>query len=263
LGGADAIKKLRAAAVRLVAAECSAFLAAEEPHLLPERWDPYKAWAALVEPRDCVITFNYDLVLEKLIAAVPESKLLIVKPGQVNGMDDHAKVLKLHGSVNWDLDPGSGTIQVGEPDDFALRCDANHLCIASPGPSKAQKTACFADLWHLAAAELTRARRIVFIGYRMPPTDVRAADWILAAIATCAAYWKKALKPRRNRRTNATIPRQDLPPRIDLVLGEDRRSIERLRALLSGVGVQSDSIKDTRFYATDYMVVCHRGNEAS
>jgi hypothetical protein len=42
LGGTGAIEKLRAAAVRLVAAECSAFLAGDDSHLLAERWDRTK-----------------------------------------------------------------------------------------------------------------------------------------------------------------------------------------------------------------------------
>jgi hypothetical protein len=154
-----------------------------------------------------VITFNYDLVLERLAASVPGSKLLVVKPGQVSGMDGHAKVLKLHGSVNWALDPDSGLIQVGQKEDFALTCEPERLCIASPGPSKVKTTGYFADLWRLAAAELTRARQIAFIGYRMPPTDVRAADWILSAIATGVAYWKEQLRnPRKSRGIREVTP---------------------------------------------------------
>ena len=54
----------RAAARRVVAAQCTTFAVNGEPE--SERWRPFVAWAKALGPGDTIVTFNYDPVLERL-----------------------------------------------------------------------------------------------------------------------------------------------------------------------------------------------------
>jgi hypothetical protein len=190
---------LRNTARHLIAAECSAFLQDVDPRR--ENWKPFRKWERSLTKHDTIITFNYDLVLERLRDARNEdasrthgdngSKLFVVKPGQV---DDPGKwsgctpVLKLHGSVDW----CKQTLNKGQPNErvfvevkdplFALRCKPEELAIATPGPSKAREAKGFKALWDLATSALAEADEVVFIGYRFPETDADAREALLGAI---------------------------------------------------------------------------------
>ncbi|MCM2333470.1 MAG: SIR2 family protein [Anaeromyxobacteraceae bacterium] len=178
--GEDPIKEAARAARRFVAAECSAFL--KDADLTTERWQPYKKWLEGMSTPTTVVTFNYDLVLEKLGAA-NGGKLSVAVPGQVRPMG--VDVLKLHGSVDWEVtgDASPAFTAMGR-DEFPLECkDADQLVIASPGPTKQRITGLLSTLWRSAEAALEEAQAVVFVGYRFPPTDPDARHRLLAALA--------------------------------------------------------------------------------
>lgn len=207
--GAPILKLMTAAARRLLAAECCAFL--EGVDSSSERWSPYQRWLRDLFDwgEDTVVTFNYDLVPETLAKSHERRGLFDYRtkaPGR-------SLLLKLHGSVNW-------TLQSTQPVDTnaglqaALTCEDDQLAIAGPGPSKRKlSSAPFEWCWTQAVAALKKATAIVFVGYRFPPTDAEAREKLLGAI-------------RDNKDT------QYLP--IHTVLGPDTSSDDsrRLRGLL-------------------------------
>lgn len=171
---------------RLMGAECCAFLPERErdqPSL--ERWKPYQAWWRKVEPVHRIISFNYDLLVERLNAVEPR-KLYVVPPAADALPKDVVPLIKLHGSVNWRCLRGTGVpdkYETGQPDDFVLTCEDYELAIASPGLTKQRMVSDdLMQLWRLAEQELAAADAIVFVGYRFPPTDSEALARLLGAI---------------------------------------------------------------------------------
>lgn len=177
-----------------LAVECFRFLRA--PDTLGEAWLPYRKWAESLKTakgKNTIITFNYDQVLEYLEA------FQVPLPSQVHRTEDSSvRVLKLHGSVNWQI---RGNECQTIPPEAGIRDPAIELAIAAPGQSKAQMTTkVLGPLWKAARDALRTADAIIFLGYSFPPSDALARDEILGAIAG-----------------NTTSRLQ----RIDIVLGED------------------------------------------
>jgi hypothetical protein len=221
---------LLAKAKRLVAAECSLFTFENAQQM--EKWGPYFTWARRLTAEDCVVTFNYDRVLE-ILADDNNTKLSTesVVAGQYHSdrvqASKCAEIIKLHGSVDWTFTKGSRPpaefenyrvpleFVRGKPDD-ALTCAADAIAIATPGPTKAElASGRFGPLWTRARNKIKDADAIVFVGYRFPPTDAMAREQILDAIET------------------------NTRPHIDLhvVLGpQDAPDVARLEEMLKHVG---------------------------
>jgi hypothetical protein len=159
------------AARRLLAAECSAFLV--DANLSSERWEPYTWWAQRRGKQDTIITFNYDLVPEKL---ADKTNLHVLLPGEELAPGNVAPVLKLHGSVNWKLEKGQITVA---DELFALHGPGDEIAIATPGPSKRSMASAFQHLWTRARSALAKAEAVVFVGYRFPQTDADARRSLL------------------------------------------------------------------------------------
>jgi hypothetical protein len=188
---AAAVGPVAEASRRLLAAECSAFLVGAD--VGTERWAPYRRWAEKVDEGDVVITFNYDLVIEKLAEAVRATtgEKFRVPTSVPEGMTfpGMVTVLKLHGSVNWRMTAGGNAKPevVAQADDyFALSCPSDEMVIASPGPTKLATTVGgpLSSLWAAATFALRRAEAVVFVGYRFPPTDSAARRELIDAIGT-------------------------------------------------------------------------------
>jgi len=180
--------KLSAAARRIVAAECSAFL--EGIDLPSERFLPYRRWAAeLAQPGDSVITFNYDRVIER-VGGDGGTRFVIPAPAQLAVQRDYPGrviVYKLHGSVDWrwNRQEAQQDMQIVTADNerYALDCEDSELAIASPGSQKlGMASRQLAPLWEAAMAAVSRANNIVFVGYGFPQTDAFAKQKLIGAI---------------------------------------------------------------------------------
>jgi hypothetical protein len=180
--GPDPVKVLAEAARSMVAAECAAFLVGAEPKT--ERWYPHVRWFAGLGSSDTIITFNYDLVLERLDGYLP-GKIEVALPGLPHS-GRCTRVFKLHGSVDWkrkENRSGRPTFEVVHDDAFALLAGPGELAVATPGPSKAARAFELEELWIAAAEAIKQATAVVFVGYRFPPTDASARNWLLRALA--------------------------------------------------------------------------------
>ncbi len=176
------VDALRAAARRVVAAQCSTF--ALESDINSERWHPFKDWVGALGPFDSVITFNYDPVLELLNE---DHKLQFMLPGGRDLDQGRAPVYKLHGSVNWKRD--ADKIEEQKEFDFGAKCPPGELAIATPGATKyLHVSTLFRKLWWKAESALSDANAVVFIGYRFPPSDAHSRERLLRAL------WKNTSK---------------------------------------------------------------------
>jgi SIR2-like protein len=180
----EAIKRFAFRSRQILAAECSAFVV--DADIDTEKWQPYRRWATTVARGDVVITFNYDLVVERLgknPKLHPGNKFNVLLPPANSFPPDHVTVLKLHGSVNWRRTETDVTAV--EDDYFALGCKEEEMTIATPGPSKFSNSAGgpLESLWVAAKSALRTADAIVFVGYRFPPTDSAARRNLIEAIA--------------------------------------------------------------------------------
>lgn len=170
LPGEAKVADLDRIARQVIAAECVMFLRRLRDN--DEAWSPYVTWKSTLRDDDVIISFNYDLVPERLGLVAPCS------------IDELARtatpVIKLHGSVSWQLNDLGERILILQHDD-ALVEGAKPL-IATPGGSKLEVTKTLGFLWDFAKRALADAKEVRFVGYRFPPSDVFAYTELLSAI---------------------------------------------------------------------------------
>ena len=215
------LPQVASAARRLVGAECCAFV--DDADLSWEEWQPFQRWAKQRGKNDTIITFNYDRVLERLSEST-QYVMVEVPGGDHNLASDArcARVLKLHGSVDWKREgPRKFSVQVGKPS-FVVGAEDHELAIATPGPGKLSLSNELDDLWKLAEKALSEAERVVLLGYRFPETDVKSLDRLLRGMSRGSSF-------------------------VEIILGPDHASAERLTMLLPRAHHQ-------RFFTQDFLV---------
>jgi hypothetical protein len=95
-----------------------------------------------------------------------------------------ARLLKMHGSLDWSKRTGPEGLRFRVEDDrlFALTCDASNIAMAGPGQSKAELRDQLEGLWRMAESALENADVIVFMGYRFPESDAESRRRLLGGI---------------------------------------------------------------------------------
>ena len=149
---------------------------------------------SLLEPDDSVITFNYDLVVERALRPLAESRAAkfgdwIYGIGKAKAARKLPVILKLHGSSNWQLEEHTSQRKTKN---FLVRTEAWSDFDKAPGYTriatrpttafpiflpfwdKRIEEAPWIDLWKQALTKLTEAANLVVWGYSLPPTDVKA-----------------------------------------------------------------------------------------
>jgi hypothetical protein len=165
------------------------------------RWSPRscKHHRRLVEeilsPRDTVVTFNYDCLLDHSLKAVGSDKWnprygygfnLGAKGKLLSGDDfwapdalaskaDTVHVFKLHGSIHFVVTSSDqGQVVKLKQRPYTKQHGDLKFTIIPPEWHKAYDKGVFSRLWSLAAEAIHRAEHIVFIGYSVPPTDLHS-----------------------------------------------------------------------------------------
>lgn len=171
-----------------VAAECSTYT--ENCDVRSEAWGPYVDWAIKLGERDTVVTFNYDLVLEKLgtaeyVRGIGESTVAFPKAdGSIRLLSGAGicPILKLHGSADWVCHANAENRRLSRLEDLADAEDYS-LLIATPGTAKSKHVnKVFRVIWQNALDAITAADVVVFMGYRFPPSDSEARGKLLGAL---------------------------------------------------------------------------------
>ena len=147
-----------------------------------------------VYPKDgdksLVITFNYDLLIERLFASMSDLPCRLDYIIRLNNYFGEAPqdtrkdifpYLKLHGSFNWFRSPGSiicdtNNVYLSEENGYSRNLvHHNDIPVFVPMTFSKQsylEGSFFNVLWNIAQRYLEMAEEIVFIGYGFPLTDM-------------------------------------------------------------------------------------------
>jgi hypothetical protein len=165
----------------------------------------YDKFARIVRPGDSVITFNYDLGIERALRAAGQWDVrtgygFSIGPAE---QPSHVEVLKLHGSTNWRAPLFGCKTGLGERPVLFFRADLDYLGypdfvdpLCSPFGTAASLAAMIMpalpkqfyfettfgrewkpfwdDLWERARCAIDKADELVIIGYSMPTIDQQA-----------------------------------------------------------------------------------------
>ena len=201
------------------ARECIRWCFGKRHHAVMQKRDiPYKyaAYAYMlycVQPGDRIVTFNYDLAIERTLAnarrsndehlkqpRIPSECLDYLKtlwyelPG-VNGTnaDDAVqrfRLIKLHGSVNWRL--ANGQIQ-----ERPLDQTVHVPFLVYPDPAKGELlNGAGAGLVEAAGNAIEDVRAIVIAGYSLPVSDSRQHAFVLHLQSAAASLPIHVIDPR-------------------------------------------------------------------
>jgi len=145
------------------------------------------------ERSSLLISFNYDLLIERLLKKESEKKIMVDYIVQLNNYlknylpEEQAQetrmleYLKLHGSFNWFIAPGSSNIDLNnvyrveddDPSKYLIHSEDLPVYIPmSYSRSQFISGSLYNVLWNIARQYLMSCDEIVFIGYGFPETDV-------------------------------------------------------------------------------------------
>ncbi|MDO8753028.1 MAG: SIR2 family protein [Anaerolineales bacterium] len=125
------------------------------------------------------ITFNYDTLLEDSLDGLGIGYSLGFDAKEKLGSSMHAKVLKLHGSVNWAVPKGART-KIEVMGSYRSIVEAGLTPEIIPPTWKKDSRGAFDEIWHQSLKVLADATRVVVLGFSMPPTDLHF-KYLLAA----------------------------------------------------------------------------------
>ncbi len=178
----------------------------------------HKQFVAGLEAKDTVISFNYDCVLDHALKAAGDGKWSarygygFVEPARVRGVErwdpgvpaaSQAKtiyLLKLHGSLNWQLpiDPQGKVVlkqrlhsQRGVPRFSVIPPVWNKRSGVSP---------LFDDLWRSAERAIRAAKHVAVAGFSFAPTDLHVESLFRLALANSHLETLVIANPRREDR---------------------------------------------------------------
>jgi len=157
-------------------------------HSITEDCSHHSRLAAALEPRDAVISLNYDCLIDSALKQHAGRKWdpavgygLRITRGASAWRDWGAgraasvpiRLLKLHGSLNWRDRKGRGLLAVVNPYD---RASAKGVIVPPLGRKPVTEMP-FKEVWTEARVRLRAARRLIVIGYSLP-----AADYLVRAL---------------------------------------------------------------------------------
>jgi len=155
----------------------------------------------------CFITFNYDLLLEKIINEIKKKVIYLKDPKEENEII----VRKLHGSVNWLWantpslqrkvngwkppiiwsDKGKSIYIYNINDDYS---NIPYIAFRSPPvliPPILNKeyTGIFQELLTLATKDLRKAKFVIMVGYSLPNADLLIRRFLLNCFKSASPKW--------------------------------------------------------------------------
>jgi hypothetical protein len=157
--------------------------------------DYHKAIIEKLTGDNAVVSFNYDLVIERALRPFAVARR-IPFGGHIYGFENSSnkyqgipKVLKLHGSSNWQLSQDG--FSTGDSwEEFDLRpwylrykAGGTEFPIFLPFWDKDIARGPWLHLWRQAYQQLQHSEVIIVWGYSLPPTDVKARELFSIAVA--------------------------------------------------------------------------------
>ena len=150
-------------------------------------------------PRDALITFNYDCVLDYALRSQGSGKwnarfgygLPVASRGHKAWQprvpatrDATVHLYKLHGSLHFNVSERQvDTVQLKQRP-YTKQAGPMRFTILPPESEKAYDRGIFTGLWKAAAGAIHRARQIVVIGYSLPSTDLHSTALLRTSVTT-------------------------------------------------------------------------------
>ncbi|MDX9702834.1 MAG: hypothetical protein RBU23_07305 [Candidatus Auribacterota bacterium] len=153
----------------------------------------YRKFVSVISrnPDSTIITFNYDLLLEKVLHktlmkqndlwSLPWNYCCTLNNKLQYKFDGPYKYLKMHGSFNWIYNRNNDVVEL---DDVYPKIDAikkfylsdKEIVLIPPKFKKEISMPCLKEVWSVAEKELSMADEIDFIGYSLPDADKDAIE---------------------------------------------------------------------------------------
>lgn len=137
--------------------------------------------------KNCFITLNYDLVVENALWSLGcgfdycfGQRAVVYDPSFRKGENPESlPLLKLHGSLNWAFPGGQGgKLRIFHTYNEVRNADLVPELV--PPTWRKSFTSQISVAWERARVEISKATRIVIVGFSMPPTDLHF-KYLLAA----------------------------------------------------------------------------------
>lgn len=162
----------------------------------------HAALVAKLEPRDTVISFNYDCVLDHALRqhaagrwstrhgyAFPSEYEIVggeawdaSPPAMASTKSIH--LLKLHGSLNWQLPERDGDARINVKKRLHSQRGIPYFTVIPPVWNKtARDQHIFQVLWRNAERAIRMARQIAIVGFSFTPTDLHVQSLFRVALA--------------------------------------------------------------------------------
>ena len=174
----------------------------------PKKSEIHKKILEKLEPKDIIITFNYDLVIEESFSSARLWNLIdgygIQTSGKtkgwakrwlsdkeyINGEKSKISLLKLHGSLNWKSYNGT-TIRL-KPKPYLVstrkgKIRFEKILILAPGWNKRVDKNPYKKFWREARLQLEKCKTLMILGYSLPETDLLAHSLLAEVVRTRAA----------------------------------------------------------------------------
>lgn len=124
--------------------------------------------------KNTIITFNYDTIIENRAASL---EIPISYGFKSSKGDNHIKLLKLHGSINWKKS------SEGDEPDTLTEGNFNDDPLILPPTWQKNPEKWLQAIWQEALQSLSEATNIIVVGYSMPETDSYFKHLITAGCA--------------------------------------------------------------------------------
>jgi hypothetical protein len=146
--------------------------------------------------RDAIVTFNYDLVIERALGSIHRSRIpfgtwIYGGSGEPppTGARRVPSIYKLHGSSNWQIEGDRFVVHQQQWIDFDKQPgyrghkadDLESFPIQLPYWEKRIEALPWRLVWAQAFARLVNTRNFVVWGYSMPETDIKAREFLRTA----------------------------------------------------------------------------------
>jgi hypothetical protein len=175
----------------------------------PKKSQIHKNILAKLKDKDTVITFNYDLIIEESFSSAklwnPVDGYKVKTYGKTqgwtkrwleerhyeSGAKSKIRLLKLHGSLNWELYPTGTAIKL-KPRPYLVSTRSGKIrfekiLILAPGWKKEINRNPYRQFWRTARLQLEKCGSLIILGYSLPETDLLAQSLLAEVVRTRAA----------------------------------------------------------------------------
>jgi hypothetical protein len=175
----------------------------------PKKSAIHKAILERLKDKDTVITFNYDLVIEESLSSAKQwnpvdgykiktygktkgwTKRWLGERKYESGTKSTIGLLKLHGSLNWELYPTGTAIKL-KPRPYLVSTRSGKtrfekILILAPGWKMEINRNPYKQFWRAARLQLEKCKTLIILGYSLPETDLLAQSLLAEVVRSRAA----------------------------------------------------------------------------